>query len=88
MGIHAQQEWDEEVVGIPESLKGLLANPVVGSRVHHEHAEKHDVTSYTTRLGVMNLNSQLRPDLCSLDIEEAANVSTALELTVEAAYLT
>lgn len=75
VGVHAQQERDKQVVGVPESLERLLADPVMSSRVHHKHAEKHDMTGDTTGLGVMNLNGQFRSYLCSLDVEEAAKVS-------------
>lgn len=63
------------MVSVPESLEGLLANPVMSGCVHHKHAEKHNVTGDATRLSVMNLHGQLRSDLCSLDIEEAARFS-------------
>lgn len=34
VGVHAQQERDEQVVSVPERLERLLSNSVVGSRVH------------------------------------------------------
>jgi hypothetical protein len=33
VGVHAEQEGNEKVVSVPESLEGLLSDPVVGSRV-------------------------------------------------------
>jgi hypothetical protein len=77
VGVHSEQEWNKEVVGIPESLKRLLSNPVVGSRVNQQHAEQHDVSSDTTSFGVMNLEGNLWADLNTLNVEEAAFISTA-----------
>ena len=38
VSVHAEEEGDEEVVGIPECLVRLLADFVVGGGVHEEHA--------------------------------------------------
>ena len=38
MCVHSQHERNEEMMGVPEGLEGLLTNAVVGSRVHQEHA--------------------------------------------------
>jgi hypothetical protein len=38
VGVHAEQEGNEEVVGVPKRLKGLLANPVMRSGVDQQHA--------------------------------------------------
>lgn len=35
VGVHAQEEWDKQVMGVPKGLKRLLADPVVSSCVHH-----------------------------------------------------
>ena len=59
------------MMGIPESLKRLLSDTVVGSGIHQNHAEQHDVTSDTTRLGIMNLNGSDGSNLRLLNIEEA-----------------
>jgi hypothetical protein len=82
VGVHAQQERDEQVVGVPESLERLLADSVMSGRIHHKHAEKHDMTGDTTGLSVVDLNGQFGTHLCSLDVEEAAGVSTKLKLMV------
>lgn len=34
MRVHSEQEWNEQVMRIPKSLKRLLSDPVVSSRVH------------------------------------------------------
>ena len=34
VSVHAEEEGDEEVVGVPERLVGLLADLVMGGRVH------------------------------------------------------
>ena len=39
VGVHGEKEGDEEVVGVPECLEGLLADLVVCSGVNEEHAE-------------------------------------------------
>lgn len=73
--VHAQQERDEKVVSVPERLERLLSNPVVGGRVHQQHAKKHHVTRDSTGLGVVNLNRKNGSNLCPLDVEEAAIIS-------------
>jgi hypothetical protein len=71
MCVHAEQEWNEEVVSVPESLKRLLSDPVVGGGVDQEHAKQHDVAGDTTSLGVMDFESNLRSYLNALNVEEA-----------------
>lgn len=83
--VHAEQERDEKVVGVPESLERLLTNPVVSSRVDQQHAEQHDVSGNSTSLGVVNLECNLRADLDTLDIEEAGTIST-IQTTVWEIY--
>lgn len=73
--VHAEQEWDEEVVSVPERLERLLTDPVMGGRIDHQHAEQHDVTSDSTSFSVVNLESDLWADLNALDVEEADAVS-------------
>jgi hypothetical protein len=86
VGVHGQQEGDEEVVGVVERLERLLADLRVGRRVHEEHAEQHDVPGDAARLGVVDLDRGLWPDLRSFDIKEA--VSLALSNTARLSYLT
>lgn len=76
MGVHAEQEGDEEVVSVPESLERLLSDPVVSSGVDEQHAQQHDVSSDTTGFGVVNLKGNLGTDLSALDVEEAVIIST------------
>jgi hypothetical protein len=76
MGVKAEQEWNEEMMGIPEGLKGLLTDLVVSGRVHEEHAKEHDVACDASNFCIMNLKSGHLSNLCSLNIEEAALVST------------
>jgi hypothetical protein len=71
MCVHAEQERDKEVVSVPESLKRLLSDPMVGGGVDQEHAKQHDVAGDTTSLGVMDLESNLRSYLNALNVEEA-----------------
>ncbi len=70
VGVHTQQERDEEMVSVPESLVGLLADLVMSSGVHQQHAEKHDVSCDATSLSVVNLNRRFRTKLSSLNVEE------------------
>jgi hypothetical protein len=76
VGVHAQQERNEEVVSVPEGLERLLSNPVMRSGVNQKHAEQHDVSSNATSFCVVNLKRNLRTDLDALNVEEAAIVST------------
>jgi hypothetical protein len=39
MGVQSQEERNEQMVSVPEGLKRLLADLVMGGRVHQEHAE-------------------------------------------------
>lgn len=75
MRVHPQQERNEEVVSVPESLERLLPDPVVCCGVHEQHAEQHDMASDATSLGVVDLKSNLRSNLTLLYIEEAERVS-------------
>lgn len=75
MGVHSEEEGNEQVMRVPESLEGLLTDLRMSSRIHQKHAEKHDVSCDTTYLGVMDLDGRLLSDLSSLDVEEAAAVS-------------
>jgi hypothetical protein len=70
MCVHAKQERNEQVMCVPKGFKGLLTDPVVGSGIDQKHTEKHNVSSDTTGLSVMNLQRNLRSYLCSLNVEE------------------
>ena len=70
VGVHGEEEGDEEVVSVPEGFEGLLTDLVVCGGVHEEHTEEHDVASDTASLGVVNLDSSFRPDLTTLHVEE------------------
>lgn len=39
MRVHAEQEWHEQVMRVPECLVALLSHPIVACRIHAEHAE-------------------------------------------------
>ena len=80
MGVEGEKERYEEVVGVPERFVGLLAYSNVRGREHHEHAEQHDMTRNTASLGVVDLHSGLGSYLISFDIEEAVDVSEALDM--------
>jgi hypothetical protein len=48
---------------------------MVGSGIDQEHAEQHDVTSDSTDLSVVDLDSGFLPDLSPLNVEKAAFVN-------------
>jgi hypothetical protein len=75
VGVHAEQERNEEVVSVPKRFERLLSNPVVRSCVDQQHAEKHNMSSNSTSFGVVNLESDLRTDLSALNVEEAGFIS-------------
>lgn len=66
------------MVSVPERFEGLLADAVVSRRVHQKHAKEHDMTGYTTRLGVVNLDGCDRTNLCLFDVEEAGELLMTL----------
>lgn len=70
MSVEGEEEWDEEMVSVPEGLEGLLSNAVMGGRVHQKHAEQHDVAGDTTGLGVVNLKGGNGTNLRLLDVVE------------------
>ena len=77
MSIQSKQERDEQMVSVPKRFVGLLPYLRVGRGEHEQHAEEHDVASNAAGLSVVNLYRCSGPDLISLDIKEATNVSGA-----------
>lgn len=75
MGVHSEEERDEEVMSVPESLEGLLTNLGVCSRVHQKHAKKHDMSRDTTNFGIVDLKGCNLSDLSLLNVKEAKAVS-------------
>jgi hypothetical protein len=75
VGVEAKQEWDEQMMGVPERFERLLTDLVMGSRVHEKHAEKHHMSCHATSLRVVDLNCAYGSDLRSLNIEKAGIVS-------------
>ena len=71
VGVQGEEKWDEEMVGVPESLIRLLADADVSRREHHKHAEEHDMSCYAAGFGVMDFHSRYRSYLVSLYVEEA-----------------
>lgn len=76
------------MVGVPKSFVRLLSNFDMGGSEHHEHAEKHDVPCYATRLCVVYLDCALGSYLVPFDVEKAAHVSEVSERCKLATYLT
>lgn len=55
VGVEGDHEEKCQVVGVPKRLEALLADLVVGSRVHDEHDEQHEMTSDTASLFVVDI---------------------------------
>jgi hypothetical protein len=68
--VHSEEKWDKQMMCVPKRLKRLLADLVMGSGVDEQHAQQHNVSGYSTRLGVVNLERDLGSDLGLLDIVE------------------
>jgi len=83
MSVDTNHEEESQVVGVPKCLKALLANLLMGSGVHENHDEEHEVTSNSTRLGVMNHLSSFLADLSTLDIDEVDVVGGSMNYTPE-----
>jgi hypothetical protein len=75
MGVHSEEERNEQVMCVPESLKRLLTDLCVSSRVHEKHAQEHDMPRDATSFGVVDLNGCNFSDLSLLDVEEADSIS-------------
>lgn len=84
-GVSVQSDHEEErkMMGVPESLKALLADFVVGRGVHQDHDQQHEVTSNSTRLGVVDLEGGLLSDLGTLDIDEIDIVGSGVNHSPE-----
>jgi hypothetical protein len=88
VGVHSEQEGDKQVMRVPECLKRLLADPVMGCGVDHKHAKQHDVASDTTSFCVVDLKSDLRSDLSAFNVEKAIVVRTFHTCYNSSTYLT
>ena len=63
MGVETKHEEKRKMMGIPEDFKSLVANLLVGGRVHKNHDKEHEVASNTAGLSVVDLLSGLLADL-------------------------
>ena len=63
VGVKSEHEEECEMVGVPEGLKALMTDLVVGGRVHDEHDEQHEMTSNATSLFVVDILGGNLPDL-------------------------
>jgi hypothetical protein len=70
MRVHCQQERDEQMVRVPESLVALLPDLGVRGREHEQHAQKHDVAGDTAGLHVVNLHSGFSSNERAFHVEE------------------
>ena len=53
--VETNHEEESKMMGVPESLKALVTNLVMGSAVHENHDEEHEVSGDTTGLGVVDV---------------------------------
>lgn len=63
MSVETEHEKESQMVRVPECLKALSADFVMGSCIHQNNDEEHEVAGDTTRLVVVNCNGCLRPNL-------------------------
>lgn len=75
--VESQEERHEQMVGVPEGLEGLLANAMMGGRVHEHHAEEHDMASDSAGLSEVHLHRSVRADLILLDVIKTRCVSSS-----------
>ena len=68
VSVKANHKEKGEVVGIPERFEALGTDLVVCGRVHQNHDEEHEVTSDTTCLGIVDIQSLLLTNLCKNQI--------------------
>ena len=64
MGVETDHEEEREVVSVPEGFETLVADFVVRRGIHKDHDEKHEVASDASRLRVVDVQGDLRTDLC------------------------
>jgi hypothetical protein len=70
MGVETEHKDESQMMRIPESLKALLTDLLVSGCVHQKHAKKHDMSSDSTRLLVVNVEGLERTDLRLFDVKE------------------
>lgn len=79
VGVETKHEEESEVMGVPERFKALSPDLLVSSTVHEHHDEEHEVTSDSTRLGVVDLKGSLLANLSSFDINEVDIMSSGVD---------
>lgn len=70
VGVETDHEEEGEMMSVPKRLEALLADFVVRSAVHDNHDEEHDMSGYSGRLAVVNVEGVSRSELTSLDIDK------------------
>ena len=63
MSVQANHEEERQMMGIPERFEALVTNLVVCGRVHEQHNKEHKMTSDSSGLGEVNIQSGLLADL-------------------------
>ena len=79
--VHAEKEWDKQVMCVPKRLERLLSDPVMSCGIDQEHTQQHDVSCDATSLCVVNLKSDLGSDLHTFNVEKATFVSLCLAMS-------
>lgn len=72
MGVESQHKGNEQVVGIPKGLEGLLADATVRGGIHEHHAQEHDMACDPARFGEVYLDGLLTAQTVCLDVVEAS----------------
>lgn len=60
----SNHEEESKVVSIPKNLEALLSNFLVGSGIHQEHDEEHEVTGDAARLRIVNIQGSFFANFC------------------------
>ena len=68
MRVQSQEEDNGEMMRVPERLKRLLTDTMMGGGVHQKHAEQHDVSGDTANLSVVDLDGSHGTNLSDLHI--------------------
>ena len=64
MRIETDHEEERKMVRVPERLKALCTDLVMGGGVHEDHDQKHEVPRDASSLLIVNVEGDLGPDLC------------------------
>ena len=75
MCVKANHEEEREMMCVPECLKALIANLVMGGGIHDKHDKKHEVTSNAARLCIVDLLSGKFPKFWIIAHQQVTSLS-------------